>query len=52
MEPGEVVDMPVFFYLDQDMMNDPNMRGIETVTLSYTFFRAKYDRDGHLVPVA
>ncbi len=34
---GETVDMPVFFYLDPDMLDDLNMRGIETVTLSYTF---------------
>lgn len=30
--------MPVFFYIDPDFVNDPNMRGIEQVTLSYTFF--------------
>ena len=30
--------MPVFFYLDPDLLNDLNMIGIETVTLSYTFF--------------
>ena len=35
---GEEVDMPVFFYIDKDFENDPQMRGIETVTLSYTFF--------------
>lgn len=35
---GETVDMPVFFYLDPDIVNDVNMKGIETVTLSYTFF--------------
>ncbi|KAK3946217.1 amine oxidase [Diplogelasinospora grovesii] len=44
---GETVDMPVFFYLDPDMLNDLNMRGIETVTLSYTFFKAKYDNNGN-----
>lgn len=35
---GETVDMPVFFYLDPDLLNDLNMKGVETVTLSYTFF--------------
>lgn len=30
--------MPVFFYIDPDFVNDPNMKGIEQVTLSYTFF--------------
>lgn len=38
LSAGETVDMPVFFYLDPDMVNDLNARGIETVTLSYTFF--------------
>jgi cytochrome c oxidase assembly protein subunit 11 len=35
---GETVDMPVFFYLDPDLLKDVNMRGVETVTLNYTFF--------------
>lgn len=38
LNAGETVDMPVFFYLDPDLLNDLNMRGVETVTLSYTFF--------------
>jgi cytochrome c oxidase assembly protein subunit 11 len=38
LNAGETVDMPVFFYIDPDFANDPNMRGIEQVTLSYTFF--------------
>jgi cytochrome c oxidase assembly protein subunit 11 len=38
LNAGETVDMPVFFYLDPDLLNDMNMRGVETVTLSYTFF--------------
>lgn len=38
LNAGETVDMPVFFYLDPDLLNDLNMKGVETVTLSYTFF--------------
>ncbi|KAK9797931.1 putative Cytochrome c oxidase assembly protein COX11 [Seiridium cardinale] len=38
LNAGETVDMPVFFYLDPDLLNDMNMKGVETVTLSYTFF--------------
>lgn len=30
--------MPVFFFIDPDFLEDPQMSGIETVTLSYTFF--------------
>ena len=39
LNAGETVDMPVFFYLDPDLLDDLNTKGIETVTLSYTFFR-------------
>jgi len=38
LRAGESVDMPVFFYLDPEMVRDLNCKGIETVTLSYTFF--------------
>lgn len=38
LNAGETVDMPVFFYLDPDLLTDLNMKGIETVTLNYTFF--------------
>lgn len=38
LNAGEAVDMPVFFYLDPDLLNDLNMRGVQTVTLNYTFF--------------
>jgi len=48
LNAGETVDMPVFFYIDPDFVNDPNMRGIEQVTLSYTFFKARYDKNGQL----
>ncbi|GAB1313023.1 Cytochrome c oxidase assembly protein cox11, mitochondrial [Madurella fahalii] len=43
---GETVDMPVFFYLDPDLLTDLNMRQVETVTLNYTFFKARYDENG------
>lgn len=38
LNAGETVDMPVFFYIDPDFLSDPNMKGIETITLNYTFF--------------
>ena len=41
LRPGETVDMPVSFYLDPDLADDPKMDGLTTVTLSYTFFRAQ-----------
>ncbi|KAK7208769.1 hypothetical protein V2G26_015947 [Clonostachys chloroleuca] len=50
LNAGETVDMPVFFYLDPDLLNDLNMRGVETVTLNYTFFKARYDNNGRFQP--
>lgn len=38
LNKGETVDMPVFFYIDPEFLRDPNMKGIDTITLSYTFF--------------
>ncbi|KAJ5223829.1 hypothetical protein N7468_008371 [Penicillium chermesinum] len=52
LNAGESVDMPVFFYIDPDFATDPNMKGIDTITLSYTFFKAKYDDNGILKPIA
>ena len=41
--PGETVDMPVFFFIDPDVMDDPQMRNVHSVTLSYTFFQTDLD---------
>ncbi|KAK4998860.1 Cytochrome c oxidase assembly protein cox11, mitochondrial [Elasticomyces elasticus] len=51
LNKAETVDMPVFFYIDPEFLRDPNMKGIDTITLNYTFFKAKYDKNGHLRPV-
>ena len=36
---GEEVDMPLLFFIDKDILEDPSCRGVEDVVLSYTFFR-------------
>lgn len=32
--------MPVFFFIDPDIVNDPYLFNVKTITLSYTFFEA------------
>lgn len=39
LKPGETVDMPVTFYIDPAIADDPNVQDVKTITLSYTFFR-------------
>ena len=37
LKPGETVDMPVVFYVDPSINEDPTMQDVEEITLSYTF---------------
>lgn len=43
--PGETVDMPVFFFIDPEILNDPQVSYVRSVTLSYTFFQTDEDDD-------
>jgi cytochrome c oxidase assembly protein subunit 11 len=39
LAPGESLDLPVSFFVDPAIEKDPNLAGVDAITLSYTFFR-------------
>lgn len=45
LAPGQEVTMPVLYFVDPAMLEDPNMKGVEQITLSYTFHRAEAPLD-------
>ena len=40
LQPGETQRMPVIYYVDPAILQDPDARDIQKITLSYTFWRA------------
>lgn len=38
LKGGQTVNMPVSFYIDPAILNDPELKNTRTITLSYTFF--------------
>ena len=49
LKPGQQMRMPVLYYVDPAILEDPETKDIEEITLSYTFYRSK---DGQAVDSA
>jgi cytochrome c oxidase assembly protein subunit 11 len=50
LAPGERIEMPVTFYVDPAMVDDPEAGGLTQVTLSYTMHRADLPEQAASLP--
>ena len=41
LEPGQSAEMPIVFYVDPAIADDPDVAKLSTITLSYTFYPAE-----------
>lgn len=51
LQPGERVEMPVVFFLDPKLEQDPYLNKLRDVTLAYTFFQVENDPETAQVTV-
>ena len=45
LEPGQTVSMPVTFFVEPEILDDPDARFVKTITLSYTFHETDLPED-------
>ena len=43
LNAGEKIEMPVSFYIDPKILDDPNVKHLNSLVLSYTFFQSDED---------
>jgi cytochrome c oxidase assembly protein subunit 11 len=46
LQPGQEVRMPVLFYVDPKILDDPDNKDTQEITLSYTFYPVDQDGSG------
>jgi cytochrome c oxidase assembly protein subunit 11 len=52
LAPGEEAELPVVYFIDPEIVSDPDANEIETVTLSYTYFRSTNPTAGGAGPAS
>ena len=45
LAPGEEARLPVIYYVDPEILDDPDAADVQEITLSYTFNEARYPLD-------
>ena len=52
LKPGETLEMPVVFFVDPEIVNEPDLKNLDTITLSYTFFPSADEKPVASAPAA